>query len=132
MLGAIIGDIAGSRFEWDNLKSKEFDLLTHSCAPTDDSIMTLAIADALMACGGKKKGLADAAIRSMQTYGRAYPHAGYGGSFLMWIAAEDPKAYNSWGNGSRKLHPPTLRRWKQRLMKKYLIAMASRLRNARL
>ena len=48
MLGAIIGDIAGSRFEWDNHKSKEFDLLTYRCHPTDDSNMTLAVARAIL------------------------------------------------------------------------------------
>ena len=50
MIGAIIGDIVGSRFEWDNHRSKDFDLLTHKCFFTDDSVMSLAVCDALMRC----------------------------------------------------------------------------------
>ena len=52
ILGAIVGDVAGSRFEWHNLKSKEFELFTRACRPTDDSIMTLAIAKAILSCAG--------------------------------------------------------------------------------
>ena len=60
MLGAIIGDIAGSRFEWNNTKTKDFELLTSigHCHPTDDSVMTLAIAKAILNCNGSFDSLA--------------------------------------------------------------------------
>ena len=99
MLGAIIGDIAGSRFEWDNLKSKEFDLLTFRCHPTDDSNMTLAIAQAIRKADGDWEKLPDLAIESMRDFGRRYP-GGYGGRFKQWLQSDDPKPYGSWGNGS--------------------------------
>ena len=83
MLGAIIGDIAGSRFEWNNVKSKDFELLSNirGCKPTDDSIMSLAIAQAILDCDGDFTSLGQCAIRRMQEFGRKYPHAGYGGHF---------------------------------------------------
>lgn len=100
MLGAIIGDIAGSRFEWKNIKSKEFDLLTHRCHVTDDSIMSLAVAKALVVCRNDYSVLGKMAIKYMQEIGRPYPHCGYGGHFYKWIYSDDPQPYNSWGNGS--------------------------------
>ena len=81
MLGAIIGDIAGSRFEWHNIKTKEFDLLTHKCKVTDDSVMSLAIAKAILSCNKKYDTLSEASIQCMQELGKKYPHAGYGGHF---------------------------------------------------
>ena len=100
MLVAILGDIVGSRYEWHNVKSKSFELLTHHCRPTDDSVMTLAIANALLACDGEWKRLEGTVIRTMQDLGNAYPDAGYGGSFVRWLSSADPKPYNSWGNGA--------------------------------
>ena len=102
MLGAIIGDIAGSRFEWNNIKSKDFELLSHikRCKPTDDSIMSLAVAQALLDCKGDYSRLSQSAINRMQELGRKYPHAGYGGHFHKWIYESNPHPYNSWGNGS--------------------------------
>ena len=100
MLGAILGDIVGSRYEWHNIKSKSFELLTHHCRPTDDSVMTLAIANALLTCDGEWKGLEGSVVRNMQDLGNAYPDAGYGGSFVRWLSSADPKPYNSWGNGA--------------------------------
>lgn len=100
MIGAIIGDIAGSRFEWNNIKTKEFELLTSKCFFTDDTVMSLAICDALMRCGGDYTNLAKQAVYSMQTIGRDYPNCGYGGRFQRWIFTSDPKPYHSWGNGS--------------------------------
>lgn len=100
MLGAIIGDIVGSRFEWDNIKSKEFELLTERCRPTDDSVMTLAVAGAILMCEGDYSKLSMQAIRWMQDLGRHYPHAGYGGRFKHWLRDENPEPYNSFGNGS--------------------------------
>lgn len=100
MIGAIIGDIAGSRFEWHNHKSKEFELFTNRCGPTDDSIMTLAVAKAIMNCAGDYSRLESEAISCMQEYGRRYPDAGYGGRFYRWIFSSNPKPYNSYGNGA--------------------------------
>ena len=99
MLGAIIGDIAGSRFEWDNRKSKEFRLFTDRCHPTDDSNMTLAIALAILRSGGDLSVLPKQAVTSMQEVGRRYPH-GFGGHFRRWVFSDDPKPYGSWGNGA--------------------------------
>ena len=100
MLGAIIGDIAGSRFEWHNIKTKEFDLLTHNCKVTDDSVMSLAIAKAILLCNKKYDTLSEAAIKCMQELGKKYPDVGYGSMFWQWIHSQNPQPYNSWGNGS--------------------------------
>lgn len=100
MIGAIIGDIAGSRFEWHNIKEKDFDLLTYSCKFTDDSVMSLAICEALMSCRSNHSDLSEQAIRCMQEIGREYPHCGFGGSFSRWVASSHPRPYKSWGNGS--------------------------------
>ena len=100
MLGAIIGDIVGSRFEWNNIKTKEFELLTYKCFPTDDSIMSLAIAKAFLDSKKDLNKLGEIAVRSMQEIGRPYPECGYGGMFRKWIYSENPKPYNSFGNGA--------------------------------
>ena len=102
MLGAIIGDVAGSRFEWKNRKSKNFELLSHEkgCRPTDDSIMTIAIAQAVLDCQNGYESLGRNAVKRMQEFGRCYPRAGYGGTFYNWIFESIPLPYNSWGNGA--------------------------------
>lgn len=100
MIGAIIGDIVGSRFEWDNHRSKDFDLLTHKCFFTDDSVISLAVCDALMRCKADYSDLSEQAVRSMQGVGRPYPHCGYGGSFRRWMFSDNPQPYNSYGNGA--------------------------------
>ncbi len=102
MLGAIIGDIAGSRFEWDRIKTKEFDFLTQigGCEFTDDSVMTVAIAKAILDCNGDYSNLRTKAVYYMQHLGKQYPHAGYGGRFRGWITESNPQPYNSYGNGS--------------------------------
>ena len=102
MLGAIIGDVAGSRFEWQNIKTKEFELLTSlgGCRPTDDSIMSLAIAKAILSCEGDYTELDQRTVFCMQELGRQYPHAGYGGRFYQWVFSTDPQPYNSFGNGA--------------------------------
>ena len=146
MIGAIVGDIAGSRFEFHNRKTKDFTLLVsrdevpehprpkkgdkprrlgeallgggsllssmlkdnavqeHSCYFTDDTVMTLAVADAIMKWrengGGAYDALSAEAVMSMQDFGRRYPCAGYGGAFRLWLKDEFPQPYNSWGNGS--------------------------------
>lgn len=100
MLGAIIGDIVGSRFEWHNNRSKSFDFLTYKCFFTDDSIMSLAIAKAILDCNGDYSKLAENAIKDMQEIGRPYPNSGFGGMFYEWIYSDEPKPYNSYGNGA--------------------------------
>ena len=110
MIGAIVGDIAGSRFEWHNRKSKRFTFLKgenesrHPCRFTDDSVMTLAVADAIMkwreADGGSYDALSAEVVTSMQDFGRRYPRAGYGGAFRHWLHDDCPQPYNSWGNGA--------------------------------
>lgn len=100
MLGAIIGDIAGSRFEWNNHKSKDFELLTYKCFPTDDSIMTLALAKAILMSKPDHSDLAENAVEQMRLIGRQYPNCGYGGGFLRWMLSDHPHPYNSYGNGA--------------------------------
>ena len=99
MLGAIIGDIVGSRFEWNNNKTKDFDFLTYRCCPTDDSIMSLAIAKAILMSKSNDE-LSENSINCMQELGNRYPDAGYGGHFAFWLTDSNPKPYNSWGNGA--------------------------------
>ncbi|MCR5523771.1 MAG: ADP-ribosylglycohydrolase family protein [Clostridia bacterium] len=100
MIGAIIGDIVGSRFEWNNHKSKDFDLFTQKCFFTDDSVMSLAVCDALMKYSRDNDNLSEQVVSSMQNIGRHYPDCGYGGSFLHWMFSDTPKPYNSYGNGA--------------------------------
>lgn len=100
VLGAIVGDIIGSRFEWNNHKSKDFELFTPKCKPTDDSIMTLAIAKALTAFAGDYEKLSRDAEKCMTELANTYPNAGYGGRFWAWVNSENQQAYNSYGNGA--------------------------------
>lgn len=100
MMGAIIGDIAGSRFEASNHKSKDFELFTPHCSVTDDSIMTLAIAKAILECRNNKESLGELAVEHMQALGRLYPYCGFGGLFIQWVFSDDPEPYNSYGNGA--------------------------------
>ncbi|MCD7846356.1 MAG: ADP-ribosylglycohydrolase family protein [Oscillospiraceae bacterium] len=95
MLGAIVGDIVGSVYEWNNIKTKDFPLFRDDCFFTDDTVMTCAVAEAIMD-GGQRDDFIDA----MKKYGRMYPHAGYGGRFGAWIFSDDREPYNSFGNGS--------------------------------
>lgn len=100
MLGAIIGDIVGSRFEFNNIKTKHFELFTPACFATDDSIMTLAIAKAILDSKPDYSDLGACAVRAMQEVGRPYPDCGYGGRFYGWIYSDDPQPYMSYGNGA--------------------------------
>ena len=152
MIGAIVGDIAGSRFEFHNRKTKDFTLLVsraevpvrprpknvdnprglveallasgavysstlkdnavldnvvleeRNCYITDDTVMTLAVADAILKWheggDGSYAALSAEAVKSMQEFGRIYPYVGYGGHFHRWLLDEDPQPYNSWGNGA--------------------------------
>jgi len=100
MLGAIIGDIAGSRFEFDNIRSKDFELLAEDCCVTDDSIMTLAVAKAILACNGDWEQLGYNSVKYMREIGRKYPRCGFGGMFRRWVFSNNPEPYNSYGNGA--------------------------------
>ena len=103
MYGAIIGDIIGSRFEFDRgNKTKKFKLFTKDCDFTDDTVMTVAVAEALMDAGpdADEKTIKGAVIRSMKKWGQKYPYAGYGARFIDWVLTDDPEPYGSYGNGS--------------------------------
>jgi type I restriction enzyme M protein len=100
MLGAIIGDIVGSRFEWNNNRSKQFAFMTYKCSVTDDSIMSLAIAKALLDSKADYSDLSENAVKDMQEIGRHYPDCGYGGKFSRWIFSNNPQPYGSYGNGA--------------------------------
>ncbi len=98
MLGAIIGDIVGSRFEFNNHKSIEFELFHRDCSYTDDSICTVAVADWLIQKGEKQIGFAT----MLQQWCLKFPNpmGGYGNRFVHWIGEKDPKPNDSFGNGS--------------------------------
>ncbi len=101
--GAILGDVIGSRFEFDRGGwSKEFQLFTKDSTPTDDTIMTIAVANALLRLGedADEEQVKNTVTAYMQKWGRKYPNAGYGAKFIHWIFAEDPQPYGSFGNGS--------------------------------
>ena len=103
MYGAILGDIIGSPFEFDRGdKTKEFDLFTKGCDFTDDSVMTIAVGEALLAVGPQAtvKEIEEAVVTNMQDWGKRYPYAGYGGRFRYWLRERNPKPYGSYGNGS--------------------------------
>ncbi len=112
MLGAIIGDIVGSRFEFNNHRSKEFDLFTEDRFATDDSIMTLAVAKAIMEAMKEKELsnsldspefrvlLSHLTVKYMQEIGQQYPDCGFGGRFNRWVFSDTPEPYNSFGNGA--------------------------------
>ncbi len=100
MIGALIGDIVGSRFEFHTHKAKDIRFFHRRCKPTDDSIMSLAVAKAIVACDGDYAELSQVAVSCMQELGQAYPNAGYGGSFYEWLWESDPQPYHSYGNGA--------------------------------
>jgi len=99
MIGAIIGDIIGSQFEMINYTSKnmmfkdyDFHFFTDKCRPTDDTVLTIAVADAFF----NKKDLPII----LKEYARKYPNAGYGSSFIAWTDSDNYDPYSSYGNGS--------------------------------
>ena len=97
MLGAIIGDIVGSTRERHNIKTEDFELVPNGSHFTDDTVMTLAVAEWLMSDPGHS---AKTLVECMQRLGRKYPHAGYGGKFRKWLMNDTPQPYGSFGNGS--------------------------------
>ena len=100
MLGAIIGDIVGSRFEFNNIKTKDFEFMPDSCFFTDDSVLTVAVAMAILNSGKNHEKLGELTVSSMQEIGRPYPYCGYGGMFKKWMFSDDPQPYGSYGNGA--------------------------------
>jgi ADP-ribosylglycohydrolase len=92
MIGAIAGDIIGSVYEARPIKTKEFPLFHPHCRFTDDSVLTIAVAQAILTDQDY--------CRWVWEIGRRHPHAGYGGTFIRWLHSGDPQPYNSWGNGS--------------------------------
>lgn len=95
MIGAIIGDIVGSIYEFDSIKTKEFPFFQEKCYFTDDTVLTLAIAQAVMDGGTK-----DEFIRKLKDFTIKYPDRGYGGRYITWALSDCKEAYNSYGNGS--------------------------------
>lgn len=103
MLGAVLGDIVGSRFEWNNIKSTNFDLLTPECRITDDSVMTLAVAKAVYRVKSgqaARESLGDEAAHWMRAFGNRWAKGSYGGRFAQWLKSGEPHPYGSFGNGS--------------------------------
>ena len=109
MLGAIIGDIIGMPFEFNPHKSTEFKLITPRCTFTDDTVMTCAVAEALMkvfktrneaSTPEHEENFKRELVSSMQRLGNLYPDAGYGTRFYLWLMQSEPRPYNSLGNGS--------------------------------
>ena len=96
IIGAICGDIIGSLTEFRPIKTKDFELFQNASTFTDDTIMTLAIANWLI----KDKDSCEVLVKELQYWGNMYPGAGYGGMFSRWIRQDNPKPYGSWGNGS--------------------------------
>ena len=92
MIGAIAGDIIGSVYERFPIKTKDFPLFSPSSTFTDDTVLTAAIAEAILT--GRSY------LDCLREIGRRYPNAGYGGNFIRWLLSEHPWPYNSWGNGS--------------------------------
>ena len=103
MYGAILGDMVGCPFEFDRgNKSKVFELFTKKSNFTDDSVMTIAICEALLDTGrdASLDEIKNQVVHQMQRWSRRYPYAGYGGSFQYWLVEKNPKPYGSYGNGS--------------------------------
>jgi len=92
IIGAVIGDVIGSVFEWNNIKTTDFNLFNPKCDFTDDTVLTIAVTDCIL----DKKDLA----KTIWEYGRKYRGRGYGGSFRNWLQEDNLKPYGSYGNGS--------------------------------
>ena len=101
MFGAILGDIIGSPYEFDmGDKTKNFPLFSEESCFTDDTVMTIAVAEAFMDVPDEEEVIRWRLVQSMQKWGHRYPRAGYGARFGFWLVSRDPQPYNSWGNGS--------------------------------
>ena len=100
MYGAILGDVIGSKYEWNNIKTKEFELFDSSLTPTDDSVMTIAVAKSLIESNKDPKVLKEVLVDNMVEIGRQYPECGFGGKFYRWIMTDNHEPYGSFGNGA--------------------------------
>ena len=101
MFGAILGDIIGSPYEFDmGDKTKAFPLFSEASIFTDDTVMTIAVAEAFMDAPDDDAIIQKRLVASMQKWGHRYPYAGYGVRFCTWLESSNPQPYNSWGNGS--------------------------------
>ncbi|MEX5285319.1 ADP-ribosylglycohydrolase family protein [Selenomonas sputigena] len=103
MYGAILGDMIGAPYEFDRGgKTKDFPLFSQGSRFTDDTVMTIAVADALLEVGEEadEAAVCAAVVHAMQRWGRRYSRAGYGGLFRHWLASDEPEPYGSFGNGS--------------------------------
>lgn len=106
MLGAIIGDVIGSVYEWHNVKSTNFELFSRFTRFTDDTVLTVAVADAVLSLPQHRFGFREGMLRKrcyaarLKQYARWYPNAGYGQRFEQWAASADTGPYGSYGNGS--------------------------------
>ncbi len=102
MYGAILGDMIGAPYEFDRgNKSKDFPLFTEESRFTDDTVMTVAVAEALLDTPDfPEDKIKDFLVRSLRSWGKKYPNAGYGGRFSRWLRSKDPQPYGSYGNGS--------------------------------
>ena len=92
MMGAIVGDIVGSVYEWHNIKTKKFELFSPKCFFTDDSVLTIALADSILT--------GTPYVENLKIYAKRYPNAGYGGGFRHWVQSASSAPYNSYGNGA--------------------------------
>lgn len=101
MYGAILGDIIGSPYEFDmGNKKKDFPLFARNSTYTDDTVMTIAVAEAFLDAPDDEDAIRQRLIQSMQKWGHHYPGVGYGVRFCDWLESNDPQPYSSWGNGS--------------------------------
>ncbi len=99
IIGAIAGDIIGAPYEWSRIKTTEFPLFSAESDFTDDTVLTIAVADSIL--DGKDF------TATMRDYGRRYPNRGYGGFFRRWLHSDSPQPYGSFGNGSAMRVSPT-------------------------
>ena len=100
MIGSVLGDIAGSVYEFNNIKTTDFPFFSSTCFVTDDSVMTAAVAEAILLHRQLGLELADLTVRCMRAWGNVFPDAGYGGKFRLWLSGDIEDAYYSYGNGS--------------------------------
>lgn len=99
MYGSIIGDLAGSPYEWNPIKTKDFPLFSKECTFTDDTVTTIAVAEALLEYK-RGQNFKKSLVKQLQRLGRAYPDRDYGTMYYNWLLSDNPRPYNSFGNGS--------------------------------
>ena len=102
MYGAIIGDIVGSKYEFNNIKTKDFPFISRGCSFTDDTIMTVAVAKALLRARNTEGDFRKILVEEMRSLGAVYPHpqGGYGRRFTAWLRSRGQNPYHSYGNGA--------------------------------